>query len=653
MSIVKELQGTVFLLDPLERQVGDDVILLLHQDRNCGTNFNEMSELEAFHQAAIKLGIISLASALAERRALKKLVEMARCENDKRKEIIVSYLLHLMRKYSKIFRSECPDDVDSQGSTPCSPTVHGSVEEGVGSAQAIDGQLLKFGSLNINPNGRRSGNLPVTPEEFRCPISLQLMYDPVIIASGQTYERVCIENWFSHGHDTCPKTQQKLSHLYLTPNYCVKGLIGSWCEQNGVSFPDQPPDSLDLDYWKWNLSQCENINTGSTEDDVSGLVKESKFVPLVDNDDFDGPEKHDEMGTGDNCLENIKISPDQGYQRLLGLLNSEEDIKTKCKAAEEIRFLLKDNEEARICMGENGFANPLVGFLRTGIQERNEKAQETGTMALFNLAVGNDRNKELIIAAGVLPLLEEVQQSSSYEAATALYLNLSCSHEAKGTIGSSGAIPFLVGCLRQPKTQCRFDALQAVYNLSTLASNIPHLLAAGAVANLAHILSGSGNTWPDKVIAVLCNLAPTKQGKTEIIMFPGLLGLLASALDSGTQIEQEQATSCFLSLCVGDEQCSQLVLQEGVVPSLVSLSINGTSRGKDKAQKLLVHFRELREREPVHSSSQPSLTETGSTRGEPVEREVKSVIKFKSKSNRLGRALSSMWKAKLLSMYRF
>ncbi|CAN6483172.1 unnamed protein product [Victoria cruziana] len=391
MSIVKELQGTVFLLDPLERQVGDDVILLLHQDRNCGTNFNEMSELEAFHQAAIKLGIISLASALAERRALKKLVEMARCENDKRKEIIVSYLLHLMRKYSKIFRSECPDDVDSQGSTPCSPTVHGSVEEGVGSAQAIDGQLLKFGSLNINPNGRRSGNLPVTPEEFRCPISLQLMYDPVIIASGQTYERVCIENWFSHGHDTCPKTQQKLSHLYLTPNYCVKGLIGSWCEQNGVSFPDQPPDSLDLDYWKWNLSQCENINTGSTEDDVSGLVKESKFVPLVDNDDFDGPEKHDEMGTGDNCLENIKISPDQGYQRLLGLLNSEEDIKTKCKAAEEIRFLLKDNEEARICMGENGFANPLVGFLRTGIQERNEKAQETGTMALFNLAVGNDR----------------------------------------------------------------------------------------------------------------------------------------------------------------------------------------------------------------------------------------------------------------------
>ncbi|XP_031494770.1 U-box domain-containing protein 6-like [Nymphaea colorata] len=653
MSIVNELQATVFALDPLEKQVGDDVILLLHQDRNCGSSFNEMSEIEAFHQAAIKLGITSLASALAERRALKKLVERARYENDKRKESIVSYLLHLMRKYSKLFRSECPDDVDSMGSTPCSPTIQGSIEEGAGSAQAVDGQLRKFESLNIKPNGRRSGNIPVSPEEFRCPISLQLMYDPVIIASGQTYERVCIENWFSNGHDTCPKTQQKLSHLSLTPNYCVKGLIASWCEQNGVRLPDQPPDSLDLDYWRWNLSQCENINPGSTEDNESSHVKGAKVVPLEDNGDLDGLEKHEEMGTQDICLENIKISLAEGYQRLLDLLNSEEDIETKCKAAEEIRFLLKDNEEARICMGETGFADALVRFLRTGVQQRNEKAQETGTMALFNLAVGNDKNKELVIGAGVLPLLEEIQQTSSYEAGTALYLNLSCLHEAKATIGSSGAIPFLVGCLRLPKTQCRFDALQAVYNLSTLESNIPRLLAAGVVANLAHILSGSGNTWPDKVIAVLCNLASTKQGRTEIIMFPGLLGSLALVLDSGTQVEQEQAVSCLLSLCVGDEQCSQLVLQEGVVPSLVSLSINGTSRGKDKAQKLLVHFRGLRERDPVNSSSQPLLTTNGSTREEPVEREVKSVVKFKSKSNRLGRVLSSMWKVKSLSIRRF
>ncbi|KAK9087308.1 hypothetical protein Syun_029702 [Stephania yunnanensis] len=34
LVIVNELQRTIFTLDPLEKQVGDDVIALLQQDRN-------------------------------------------------------------------------------------------------------------------------------------------------------------------------------------------------------------------------------------------------------------------------------------------------------------------------------------------------------------------------------------------------------------------------------------------------------------------------------------------------------------------------------------------------------------------------------------------------------------------------------------------
>uniref|UniRef100_A0A7N2MDE3 RING-type E3 ubiquitin transferase n=1 Tax=Quercus lobata TaxID=97700 RepID=A0A7N2MDE3_QUELO len=35
---------------------------------------------------------------------------------------------------------------------------------------------------------------PVIPDDFRCPISLELMKDPVIVSTGQTYERSCIQN---------------------------------------------------------------------------------------------------------------------------------------------------------------------------------------------------------------------------------------------------------------------------------------------------------------------------------------------------------------------------------------------------------------------------------------------------------------------------
>lgn len=234
LEIVGELEHTKFLLDPSEKEVGDRIIAFLQQGKKFDNGTNN-SELEIFHQAATRLSIISSRSALAERRALKKLIDRTRAEEDKRKESIIAYLLHLMRKYSKLFRNEITDENDSQGSPPSSPTCN---EDPV--HHAFGCQLSKFGSINI----QKSGQAPTTPEELRCPISLQLMCDHVIIASGQTYERVCIERWFNDGHNSFPKTQQQLPHLSLTLNYCAKGLIASWCEQNGISVPTGPPDSL-------------------------------------------------------------------------------------------------------------------------------------------------------------------------------------------------------------------------------------------------------------------------------------------------------------------------------------------------------------------------------------------------------------------------
>lgn len=390
-EIVTELEGTTFTLDPLEKQVGDDIIALLQQGKKFN-NSNDNNELESFHQAASRLGITSSRAALTERRALKKLIERARVEEDKRKESIVAYLLHLMRKYSKLFRSELSDDNDSQGSAPCSPTVIGSLEDGVGPAvygHAFERQLSKLGSFNFKPNYRRSGQMPIPPEELRCPISLQLMYDPVIIASGQTYERICIEKWFSDGHNTCPKTQQQLSHLCLTPNYCVKGLIASWCDHNGVPVPDGPPESLDLNYWRLALSESESTNSKSMDSIGSCKMKGVKVVPLEESGIIEEVEG--------NEMENVPEQDEESenmferYNNFLAILDGAEDLRKKCRVVEQIRHLLKDDEEARDFMGANGFVEALMQFLELSVRERNEVAREIGAMALFNLAVNNDR----------------------------------------------------------------------------------------------------------------------------------------------------------------------------------------------------------------------------------------------------------------------
>ncbi|KAJ6431328.1 hypothetical protein OIU84_018752 [Salix udensis] len=137
------------------------------------------------------------------------------------------------------------------------------------------------------------------------------------------------------------------------------------------------------------------------------------------------------------------------YQSFLTILNSDEDLKKKCKTVEQVRLHLKDDEEARIFMGANGFVEALLLFLESAMLARNPMAEETGAMALFNLAVNNNRNKEIMLASGVISLLEDmISNSDSDGSATALYLNLSCLEEAKSVIGSSQAVPFLVQILQ-------------------------------------------------------------------------------------------------------------------------------------------------------------------------------------------------------------
>ncbi|KAM7275727.1 hypothetical protein ACFE04_017593 [Oxalis oulophora] len=67
------------------------------------------------------------------------------------------------------------------------------------------------------------------PPEFRCPISIEVMKDPVTISTGITYERRHIERWlFDYKKKSCPTTMQPLVNFDLTPNLTLKSLILTW-----------------------------------------------------------------------------------------------------------------------------------------------------------------------------------------------------------------------------------------------------------------------------------------------------------------------------------------------------------------------------------------------------------------------------------------
>ncbi|KAE8735881.1 U-box domain-containing protein 4 [Hibiscus syriacus] len=104
------------------------------------------------------------------------------------------------------------------------------------------------------------------PADFCCPLSLELMTDPVIVASGQTYERAFIKKLIDLGLTVCPKTRQTLAHNNLIPNYTVKALIAHCCESNNVKLPD-PMKSV-------SLNQSDPLVHAE-----SGLSRDSNSVP--------------------------------------------------------------------------------------------------------------------------------------------------------------------------------------------------------------------------------------------------------------------------------------------------------------------------------------------------------------------------------------
>uniref|UniRef100_A0A0E0B7C8 U-box domain-containing protein n=1 Tax=Oryza glumipatula TaxID=40148 RepID=A0A0E0B7C8_9ORYZ len=81
--------------------------------------------------------------------------------------------------------------------------------------------------------------LPVPPE-FRCPISLELMRDPVVGPTGITYDRAGIEAWLLAAGagktvaatTTCPVTKGDLRADDLVPNHALRRVIQAWCVAN-------------------------------------------------------------------------------------------------------------------------------------------------------------------------------------------------------------------------------------------------------------------------------------------------------------------------------------------------------------------------------------------------------------------------------------
>ena len=112
------------------------------------------------------------------------------------------------------------------------------------------GVLGRIGWAKANPPKRRAVNSSMDidwdvwspPSSFICPISGELMADPVTCVDGHSYEKGCILRWFRESRVTSPVTGKALDSAAVFPNHALRNAIEEWKLQiQGDGTPRPPP----------------------------------------------------------------------------------------------------------------------------------------------------------------------------------------------------------------------------------------------------------------------------------------------------------------------------------------------------------------------------------------------------------------------------
>lgn len=115
------------------------------------------------------------------------------------------------------------------------------------------------------------------PEYFLCPISLQIMKDPVTTITGITYDRLSIEQWLlTSATSSCPVTNQPLARdSVLTPNHTLRRLTQCWCTLNSV---DRIPTPQPLIARSHVTKLLRHLNSPSDHPDFTASLKKLESI---------------------------------------------------------------------------------------------------------------------------------------------------------------------------------------------------------------------------------------------------------------------------------------------------------------------------------------------------------------------------------------
>ncbi|KAG7535198.1 Armadillo [Arabidopsis thaliana x Arabidopsis arenosa] len=515
----------------------------------------------------------------------------------------------------------------------------------------MGGNKQKWYSFHQRSSSASTTTLPQhkhdeTPPEFLCPITGFLMSDPVVVSSGQTFERLSVQVCRNLGYipDLLDGTRPDLSTVI--PNLAMKSTIFSWCDRQKVDHP-RPPDSAYVE-GVVRARMDKDPNPSPTPSQSPGLdttTPEPEILPPVEEDspsDYDAVmeairARSKNSMSPTTSLESVTIgqSPyhpvravsmfsssttssssgvfagaDSPFRNAMSFSSSdhssspmspeEEEIFNKLRGTDIfdheqglilLRKMTRSGEDLRVSL----CTDRILSFLRTLLVSRYNIVQTNAAASLVNLSL-EKQNKVKIVRSGFVPLLIDVLKSGTTEAqehvAGALF-SLALEDENKMVIGVLGAVEPLLHALRSSESErARQDAALALYHLSLIPSNRTRLVRAGAVPTLLSMVRSGDST--SRILLVLCNLAACPDGKGAMLdgnAVAILVGKLREVGSDDSEAARENCMAVLLTLCQGNLRFRGLASEAGAEEVLMEVEKNGNERVKEKASKILQAMR--------------------------------------------------------------
>lgn len=222
-----------------------------------------------------------------------------------------------------------------------------------------------------------------------------------------------------------------------------------------------------------------------------------------------------------------------------------------------------------------------------------------------SFCIASCRNSIPNLHEDAFALLASFLDSKVTVEALAIMEILSRFRHCRSKIVESGALTYIINMLEKERRDFQESTIKILYNLSSNSAICSLIASSDLVPKLVPFLEDLDLSRC--CIDILCKLCEHEGARVSVVETDGCVASIVKILECDNCEEQEHAVSILLSLCSQHDQYCKLIMNEGVVPALVSISVNGNERGKMFAMELLRLLRDIEYDDEVQESPVPNI----------------------------------------------